>query len=102
MVAVGRDVHAGCGMRDAGYTAHRTPHTAYRQGQASLEMAAAMIAALLLLAGCIKLVFWATERYYTRLQAYEGARTTAASVPFRTGQRWDGSYEPQQPLDLVN
>lgn len=65
-------------------------------------MVVALIAALLLLAGAVKFVFWATERLYTRVERYEQTRTSAASVPFSTGARWDGSYEPSKKLDLFN
>lgn len=84
------------------YSAFRTPHSTFRGGQASLEMAAAVIAAFLLLAGSVKLVLWGAERYYTRLRGYDATRASAASVPFQAGQRWDDSYEPKRPLKLVD
>jgi len=71
-----------------------------KRGQATLEMTVALIAALLLLAGAVKFTLWAAERYYARLTAYERTRAAAASAPFSTATRWDGSYEPSQPLDL--
>ena len=84
------------------HSALRIPHSTLRRGQATLEMTVALIAALLLLVGAVKFAFWATERYHTRLTNYERSRATAASVPFRVGQRWDGSYEPSKRLDLFN
>lgn len=71
-------------------------------GQASLEVAAALIAALLLLVGGIKFVLWATERYQVRLKTYDQTRAAAASAPFGLGRQWDGSYEPSKKLDLFN
>jgi hypothetical protein len=81
-----------------------TTRSRSRAGQASLEMAAAIVATLLLLAGSIKLVLWGAERYYTRLRGYDATRASAASIPFRRAvyQRWDDSYEPKRPLNLVD
>ena len=84
------------------HPASRIPHSALRGGQASLEMTAAIIGALLLLAGIVRFTLWCTERYVARIQAYDRTRPLAASVPPAYNIRWDGSYEPRQKLNILN
>ncbi len=67
-----------CGMRNAecgmffGHSALRTPHSALgRRAQASLEMTAALIGALLLLFGSLKVCLYFAERIVKRHQNYE-------------------------------
>ena len=43
-------------------------------------MSVAMIGALLLLLGCIKVFFWMNERLILRQQSYEATRIPAAST----------------------
>ena len=65
-----------------------------------METAAAIISALVLLVGAVKLVFWAAERFSERVKNYDASRAAAASVPQVRGQTWDDSFEPSTPLDL--
>ncbi len=53
-------------------------------GQASIEMAVAMILSLLLMGFCAKICFWFAERFVLRQQAYEETRTDAANRPGMT------------------
>lgn len=69
-----------------------------RRGQASLEMAVAMIGALLLLAGSVKITLWAAERYVSRVKGYDQTRKAAASAP--AGAAPDTSYEPTTTLNI--
>ena len=84
------------------HSAPRIPHPALRRGQASLEMAAAIVGALTLLFGVVRFAFWCAERYVARMQAYDLGRAAAASVPFAPDAPWDGSYEPTEKLDILN
>ena len=63
-------------------------------GQASLEMAVAMVGALLLLFGSIKIFMWIGESLISRQQRYDATRGEAAS-----GQP-DAAYEPSTRLDI--
>ena len=66
-----------------------------RSGQSSLEMTLAMIGALLLLFGSIKVFTWLAQRIVARQQAYENSRVSAGSSA--PGQRWN---EPSQKLSV--
>ena len=69
--------------------------TAAHRGQASLELTLAMIGALILLFGSLKVFLWVNERIIARQRAYEMSRQaagTSASVV-----TWD---EPNQPLRI--
>lgn len=62
-----------------------------RRGQASLEMTAALIGALLLLFGSFKIFLWVNERVIQRHQRYEATR----------GGMGGGNFEPdKKPLDV--
>ncbi len=50
-----------------------------RRGQASLEMTAAMIGALLILFASMKICVWVAERLVTRNQVYENTRLAGGS-----------------------
>ena len=50
------------------------------RGQASLEMTLAMIGALLLLFGSLKVYLWINERLVSRQLAYEATRVAAGST----------------------
>jgi len=65
------------------------------RGQASLEMTAAIVGALLLLLGAVQFTLWCAQRYVSRMRNYDGTRPQAASLD---PGRWDGSYEPAEPL----
>ena len=64
---------------------------AHRLAQASLEMTVAMIGAILLLFGSLKLFLWLNERLVTRHQHYEATRVS--------GGPWQ---EPSTPLRIFN
>ena len=64
------------------------------QAQASIEMAVALVGALLLLFGALKLCLWFNGRYLTRYEAYERSRADAG------GDNTTAPYEPDEPLDL--
>ena len=98
--------NAEFGMRNAelnrqANSALRTPHSAWLRGQATLELTVAMIGALIFLVAAVKVVLWSTERFVTRTQNYDRARTQAASVPESTNADWDGSYEPTKKLEIL-
>ena len=59
-------------------------------GQASLEMTVALIGALILLFGSLKVFLWINQRIIQRQVSYEATRTG--------GQR----TEPNQPLRIFN
>lgn len=65
------------------------------EGQASLEMTAAVIGALLLLVGCLQVFVWINQRMVARQQSYEATRLPAASTA--PGTRWD---EPSERLEI--
>ena len=72
-----------------------------RRGQASMEMVVAMIGALVLLVGSVKIVLWAAERYFTRVKNYDQTRRSAASTPIpNANQPPDTSYEPTTKLKI--
>ena len=87
------------------YSALRTPHSAWRGGQSTLEAALAMAGALLLLLAAVKITFWSTKRFYTRLQNYDRTRPAAGKMPLGddpTGTRWrNNPYEPTEKLDIL-
>ena len=60
-------------------------------------MTVAMIGALLLLFGSIRVFLWMSERLITRQQGYE--RTRAAAANDQPGRTWD---EPTDRLDILN
>jgi len=53
---------------------------ALQRGQASLETTLAMLGALLLLLGSVKVYLWVNERLISRQQAYEATRVAAGST----------------------
>ena len=67
-----------------------------------MELTVAIIGALVLLVGSVKLVAWAAERYFDRVRDYDQGRRAAASVPMVPGAPPDTSYEPTTKLDLFN
>ena len=66
-----------------------------RRAQSSLEMTLAMIGALVLLFGSIKVFIWLAQRLVARQQAYENTRVAAGSSA--PGRKWD---EPSQKLSI--
>lgn len=62
-----------------------------RSGQASLEMTVALVGAILLLFGSLKVFLWLNERLVTRHQNYEATRVS--------GVPW---VEPSTPLRILN
>ena len=97
-------MNAECGTRNAeldrqGNSARRTPHAARSFGQATLEMAVAMMGALLFLVAAVKIVLWSTERFVTRTQNYDRTRVSAARA--QAGASWDNSYEPTKKLEIL-
>ena len=58
----------------------------HNRGQASLEMTVALIGALLLLFGSLKVFLWVNERLVSRQMSYEATRVAAAST---TPGAWD-------------
>lgn len=71
------------------------------RAQASLEMAVAILCALVLLLGGLRLCVWINSRLVERQRDYEDTRPGAASVgnPTRTQAR-HLFYEPKTPLDI--
>ena len=67
------------------------------RGQASLEMTVALMGAILLLLGSLKVFLWTAERLITRQQNYEATRVEAGSS--EPGQGWE---EPSEPLRIFN
>ena len=63
------------------YSALRIPHSELRGGQSSLEMTLALIGALVLLFGSLRVFFWVGERMVQRQRQYEQSRARAASAP---------------------
>lgn len=61
------------------HSASRIPHSTWPCGQASLELTVAMIGALLLLFGSLKVFLWLNERIIARQIAYERSRVTAGT-----------------------
>ena len=70
-------------------------------GQATLELTVAMVGALLFVVAAVKIVLWSAERFVTRAQRYDRARTSAASIPESANADWDGSYEPTKKLEIL-
>ena len=70
-------------------------------GQATLELTAAMVGALLFVVAAVKVVLWSAERFVTRTQNYDRTRTSAASVRESNNADWDGSYEPTKKLEIL-
>ena len=70
--------------------------TGTRGGQASLEMTVAIIGALLLVFGALRICLWFCERFVARQTSYEATRVEAVSSD-DPGRRWT---EPDQPLDI--
>lgn len=66
-----------------------------QRGQASLEMTLALIGALLLLFGSVKVFVWLNSRFVERQQAYEASRVAAGST--QAGMTWN---EPSQKLAI--
>ena len=62
-----------------------------KRAQASLEMTAAIVGALLLLFGALKLFLWVNERIVVRQRNYEATRAS--------GGHWE---EPNKPLRIFN
>ena len=62
-----------------------------RLAQASLEMTAALVGALLLLFGAFKVFLWVNERIVARHQQYETTRVGGGQIA-----------EPTQPLRIFN
>ena len=58
-------------------SAIRNPHSARHGGQASIEMAVAWMAAVLLLFGSLKVFLWINQRLVSRQLAYEADRGAA-------------------------
>jgi hypothetical protein len=77
-----------------------TPRLVRMRGQASMEFAAAMIGALILLVAAVRIVFWATERYFRRVYDYDAQRAAAASTSMNSNasQTAVDSYEPKTKL----
>jgi hypothetical protein len=80
-----------CGFRIANFGLHNPQSTIHnpqysRGGQASLEMTVALIGALLLLFGSLKVYLWVNERLVSRQMSYEATRVAAASA---TPGAWD-------------
>jgi len=69
------------------------------QGQASLEMTVALIGALLLLFGSLKVFLWIAERLIERQASYEATRQPAGSSAGPGVVRW---VEPSKPLRIFN
>ncbi len=94
--------HVEFGIRnsesEAKHSAFRIPHSAFGRGQATLEMTVAIIGALVLLVGSVKITLWAAERYFTRVKNYDLTRKAAASAP--AGTPPDTSYEPTTKLKI--
>ena len=67
-----------------------------RRGQASLEMTLALIGALLLLFGSLKVFLWVNERMVSRQLSYEATRTAAGNHA-SPGTAW---VEPQKRLNI--
>jgi len=67
-----------------------------RDGQASLEMTLAMIGALLLLFGALKVFIWINRRIVLRQQRYEATRVVAGSSNSVTS--WN---EPTEKLTIL-
>ena len=57
------------------------------KGQASLEMTLALVGALLLLFGSLKVFLWLNSRFVARQQAYEASRVAAGST--QPGTTWN-------------
>ena len=66
-----------------------------RWGQASLEVTVALIGALLLLFGSLKIFLWLNDRLVRRQQAYESTRAAAGRS---TGAVM--GYEPSETLSV--
>lgn len=69
------------------------------RGQASLEMTIALVGALILLFGSLKVLLWSVERVTARQQAYEQSRVAAGSTP-QVGVALVGWNEPSEPLQI--
>ena len=79
-------------------SALRTPNSALRRGQASLELAVALVCSLILLFGCVKVFVWLTTRLVTRQQQYEHTRVRAAKSEVLVP--WQEENLP--PLDILD
>ena len=67
------------------------------RAQASLEMTVALMGAILLLFGSLKVFLWMTERLVIRHQHYEDTRESAASTTNMTMPA-----EPAQRLEIFS
>ena len=65
------------------------------KAQASLELTVAVVGALLLLYGSLKLVMWLNERVFTRHVQYNDTRATAAQ------DDPGAAYEPTQKFNVL-
>ena len=91
----------GSGLRAQGHCPQPPAPSPERstKGQATLEMAVAMMGALLFLVAAVKIVLWSTERFVTRTQNYDRTRVSAARA--QAGASWDNSYEPTKKLEIL-
>jgi hypothetical protein len=78
-------------------TDHRTP----RAGQTTLELTAALIVMMLLLAGSVKIFMWLNERLIKRQVDYEATRVTAANATPESVSIADGDGVAEQDLKIV-
>ena len=66
-----------------------------------MEMTVAIIGALVLLVGSVKIVLWAAERYFDRVKNYDQTRRSSASTPIpNPNEQPDTSYEPSTKLNI--
>ena len=63
-----------------------------RSGQASLEMTAAIVGALLILFASVKICVWVAERLEARNREYENTRWLGGSIP---GPRHEPVWSPK-------
>ena len=87
--------HPEFGVRNSEWCRGQAPRL--RSGQATLEMAVAMILALFLLLGTIRLMLWFAERFVVRQKNYEATRAEASLD--KLGEPWT---EPSTKLILVD
>jgi hypothetical protein len=78
-----------------------------RRGQATMELAAALICSFVLLIGIVRFVLWGAERFQQRVINYDRSRQAVASSPLGwvdpAGAGWNiGLIEPATPADLID
>jgi hypothetical protein len=63
-----------------------------KRGQASLELATALLCGFILLVACVKLSTWLIGKIVTGQEAFENSRVTAASTSIGTPVSGDSGY----------